>query len=55
LHRNCSPLILLLGMHSNDQSAPIDVPTPWHRSPISWFRESRIRPAPGQAFRRDAR
>jgi hypothetical protein len=55
LHRNRSPLISLLGVHADDQSAPIDVPTPWHRSPISWFRESRIGPAPGQAFRRDAR
>jgi hypothetical protein len=55
LHRNRSPLISLLSVHADDQSAPIDVPTPWHRLPFSWFRESRIRPAPGQAFRRDAR
>jgi hypothetical protein len=47
LHRNSSPLLSLSGMHADDQSAPDDVPTPWQWSPISWLRESRIRPALG--------
>jgi hypothetical protein len=50
LHRNRPPLVSILGMHADRQSAPNDVPLLRLRRP----RESRIGWFPGQALHSDA-